>query len=84
MQTLDAKTHFLKAIDDQTKSQLLEVLNSSMARSAMVYAMSQLAEDGASAEMLFGAKRFRELLINLPEPQPQPTTFPKKELKTLG
>lgn len=84
MQTLDAKTHFLKVVDDQSKSQLLEIVNSSAIRSAMIYAFSQLAEEGATADQLFGARRFRELLMNLPEPKPQPPTFPKKELQTLG
>lgn len=84
MQTLDAKTHFLKVVDDQSKSQLLEIVNASPIRSVMVYALSQLAEEGASAERIAGAVRFREILMNLPEPKPQPPTFPKKELQTLG
>ena len=84
MQTLDSKTHFLKISDDSAKVWLTEAMNSSAARTAMVFAFSQLAEEGASKEQLDGARRYRDLLINLAEPKPKPVEFPEKKLQTLG
>lgn len=84
MQTLDAKSHFLIISDDVTKSQLLEVVNSRLCRTAMTFTLAQMVEEGATKESLAGAMRFRDLLLNLAEPKPKPATFPEKQLSVLG
>jgi hypothetical protein len=49
----------------------------------MVFSLSLMAEQGASAERLAGAKQFRDILINLGEPSDPKPTFPERKL-TLG
>ena len=50
----------------------------------MVYATSVMVEQGATQEELKGAKRFRDILINLAEPPEPKPTFPEKKLQALG
>lgn len=77
---LDAKTHYLKIADEVSRTQLINLLGQSLVKTAMTFSLAQLAESGATAEQINGAIKFREILLSIAEPKPEPPTFPEKKL----
>ena len=84
MVSLEPKSHFARSHSDADKAWLTNELSHPMVRTAMVYATSVMVEQGATQEELKGAKRFRDILINLAEPPEPKPTFPEKKLQALG
>lgn len=83
MITLESKAHFVANHSKDDLAWLVNQLSHPSVRTAMVFSLSLMAEQGASAERLAGAKQFRDILINLGEPPDTKPTFPERKL-TLG
>lgn len=84
MPNIDSKTEFLRATNEQQRVAVTNHLMSPEVRLAMVFAFSQLSENGATKEQLEGAIAYRDCLLNLAEPLPKKATFPEKKLNVLG
>ena len=62
---------------------LKEMVKTSEFRTAVAFAMSQMAWQGNSREQLDGARKFVETLVSLGETGEPLPPFPDKQLRTL-
>ena len=84
MITLESKSHFVATQSKNDLAWLVNELSHPSIRTAMVFSLSLMAEQGASAERIAGAKQFRDILMNLGEPPDNKQTFPERKLAALG
>ena len=63
--TLNPKEQFIRAWDDEAKTNFTGWMAQPVSRSAAVYALSQLVILGATQEQLAGARAFADILMNL-------------------
>lgn len=78
--TIESKNEFHRATTELQRVNVRNALMTPEVRLAMVFAVSQMVDAGATKEQLEGAKTYRELLLNLAEQQPKPAIFPEKKL----
>lgn len=81
---IETKLEFHRATTEEQRTALRGSFTTPTARLAMVFAVSQMVESGATKEQLEGAKHYRELLLEISEALPNPSTFPEKKLAVLG
>lgn len=81
--TIEAKQEFHRATTKEEREALLEFIKSSPFRIAMIHTTNKLAEMGIGKDEMRGALLFRTELLELAEPEPTPTVYPQKQLKTL-
>lgn len=83
MTPLTAKDNYFKTHTEKERSDLLELLNSTPVRTAMIYATAQMASLGYSKEELNGAGAFVNFLISMAEPKTPPSEFKPVQLERV-
>jgi hypothetical protein len=91
MITLSAKDDFLKRHTPEQLAEVSRAVQNSTVKTAMIYAMSSLADEIASANanaaahalILYGAKKFRDKLLNIAEPEVAPKELPPVTLEDV-
>lgn len=78
--TIEPKNEFHRATTDVQRTNVRNALMTPEVRLAMVFAVSLMADNGATKEQIEGARTYREILLNIAEAQPKPSTFPEKKL----
>jgi hypothetical protein len=79
MVELNAKKSFLA--QTETAQAFRTMAHGDVLHTAITHAMFEFADANPTQEQLVGANRFRDILLNLGEPEMPPPTFPDKPLK---
>ncbi len=83
MVSLSAKQHFLKLHTSEQLATVKAGVDNTITRTAMIYAIAQMAEMGCNAEQLLGARTFHRLLLNITDPEPMPKGLPRIALEDV-
>jgi len=83
MTTLSAKSHFLKLHTPEQLASVKQGVDNTVTRTAMVYALAQMAEEGHDPKAMLGAARFRNLLLNITEPDSPAKDLPVTALEEV-
>lgn len=80
---LTAKDNYFNTHTEKERSDLLELLNSTPVRTAMIYATAQMARLRYSKDELNGALAFVDLLLSMAEPITPPSEFKPVQLERV-
>ncbi len=90
MTDLTAKTHYHKTHTEAQRTALIQHVTSPEVKEAMVYVMASLADDISAGQdaaahvlILYGARKFREKLVNLGELVEEVAPLPTKQFKPV-
>lgn len=83
MNTLSPKLQYL-LVHKEDAERLSTIITGERTLSvSCLYALAEMAHNGATREELNGADKFITTLLNIGEPDKTPTPLPKKELKDV-
>jgi len=90
MITLSSKSHFQKLHTPDQLAAVKQGVDNTVTRTAMIYVMAQIADelalstDPASHKLvLYGARLFRDKLLNITEPEAVQRELPRIELEDV-
>lgn len=83
MTNLSAKKHYLASQPEPDRLAASTSVNSTPVKTLMVFALSQMADEGHSTIAIAGAKHFRHLILNFADPQVETPEIPVTALERV-